>query len=90
MGGIYHIYKDSGYNSSTATYIILYYYILHGAASRSRPSDTLSLTVLITLARHNLQRDLGRKAGEIPYLLGEKDGIKEFLRYVHATKRFKG
>ncbi|KZP26417.1 hypothetical protein FIBSPDRAFT_732236, partial [Athelia psychrophila] len=42
------------------------------------------------LPRHQLRRDLGRKAGEIPYLLGEKEGIKAFLRYVHATQRFKG
>ncbi|KZP16424.1 hypothetical protein FIBSPDRAFT_912289 [Athelia psychrophila] len=32
---------------------------------------------------------LGRKAGEIPFLLSDSSGVKEFLRYVHTTKRFK-
>ncbi|KZP08133.1 hypothetical protein FIBSPDRAFT_761911, partial [Athelia psychrophila] len=41
------------------------------------------------LAQHNLQRDLGRKAGEIPFLLGDKLGVEKFLRYVGATNRFK-
>ncbi|KZP06927.1 hypothetical protein FIBSPDRAFT_763621, partial [Athelia psychrophila] len=41
------------------------------------------------LARRELRNKLGRKAGEIPFLLGDKTGIKEFLRYVGATHRFK-
>ncbi|KZP23229.1 hypothetical protein FIBSPDRAFT_672798, partial [Athelia psychrophila] len=39
------------------------------------------------LARHTLRSDLGRKASEIPYLLGKPDGIKAFLKYVNATRR---
>ncbi|KZP22682.1 hypothetical protein FIBSPDRAFT_711854, partial [Athelia psychrophila] len=38
--------------------------------------------------RHALRRTLGRKAGEIPFLLSDTTGVKEFLRYIHATKHF--
>ncbi|KZP25719.1 hypothetical protein FIBSPDRAFT_733568, partial [Athelia psychrophila] len=40
-------------------------------------------------ARHHLRTKLGRKAGEIPFLLGDKEGAKEFLCYVGFTHRFK-
>ncbi|KZP03328.1 hypothetical protein FIBSPDRAFT_769115, partial [Athelia psychrophila] len=40
-------------------------------------------------ARHELCNKLGRNAGESPFLLSDSSGVKEFLRYLHATKRFK-
>ncbi|KZP09544.1 hypothetical protein FIBSPDRAFT_759802, partial [Athelia psychrophila] len=40
-------------------------------------------------ACHMLCRKLGRKAGEIPFLLGDSTGIKEFLSFVHTTKHLK-
>ncbi|KAF7970993.1 hypothetical protein HWV62_22243 [Athelia sp. TMB] len=40
-------------------------------------------------ARHALRLKLGRTASEIPTLLHDKDAVIEFLRYVHATGRFK-
>ncbi|KZP02698.1 hypothetical protein FIBSPDRAFT_770279, partial [Athelia psychrophila] len=40
-------------------------------------------------ARHELRSKLGRKAGEIPFLLRDSSGVKEFLRYIHTTKRSK-
>ncbi|KAF7975810.1 hypothetical protein HWV62_8499 [Athelia sp. TMB] len=40
-------------------------------------------------ARHALRLKLGRHASEIPTLLHDKLAIREFLRYVHATGRFK-
>lgn len=41
------------------------------------------------LTRHKLHRKLGRILGEILFLLGNRTGVKEFLNYVHSTRRFK-